>query len=143
MPNIVWIWLAAFVIFLILEIFTPAMIFVGFSIGALFSGGVAYFAPDAYYWQIGVFIIVSLALLPLTRKFATGISTEPPSKSNIDAMIDGVALVTKKIDPDLGGSVKFEGEVWRATANEEIEEGAKVVIKSVTGTKLNVERKIN
>ena len=38
----------------------------------------------------------------------------------VDALIGKVGLVTKAIDPDLGGQVRFEGEVWMATANERI-----------------------
>lgn len=141
MPNIVWIWLAAFVIFLILEILSPSMIFAGFAVGALISGIFGLFYPDAYYWQIGIFIAVTVLLLPLTRKIAKKITKDSPSQSNVDVMIGKVGLVTEAIDPDLGGKIKFEGEVWRATSDERIEVNEKVVINSVSGTKLNVERK--
>jgi membrane protein implicated in regulation of membrane protease activity len=141
MPSIVWIWLAAFVIFLIFEIFTPSMIFVGFAIGALVSGIFSLIYPDAFYWQIGIFIAVTVILLPLTRKMAKKITKESPSQSNVDAMIGKIALVTEAIDPDLGGKIKFEGEVWRATSDEKIEVNDKVVINSISGTKLHVERK--
>jgi membrane protein implicated in regulation of membrane protease activity len=56
-------------------------------------------------------------------------------------MIGKIALVTEAIDPDLGGKIKFEGEVWRATSDEKIEVNDKVVINSISGTKLHVERK--
>ena len=140
MPNIVWIWLAAFVIFLIIEIFMPSMMFVGFAIGALITGIIAFFVPEAYYWQIGIFIIVSVVLLPFTRKFAKKITKESPSLSNVDAMINQVVIVTEKIDPDLGGQIKFEGEIWRAVADEEIEAGEKVSVTSISGNKLHVKK---
>ena len=140
MPNIVWLWLAAFVIFLILELLTPSMIFAGFSIAALISGIFAYFLPDAYYWQIGIFIIASIILLPLTRNFVKRITTEEPSKSNIDALIGKVGRVTKAIDPDLGGQILFEGETWRATSSVPIAVNEKVKILSISGTKVLVEK---
>ena len=56
MPNIVWIWLAALVIFLILELMTPTLIFACFVIGSLVSGIYSIFDPAGYYWQIGIFI---------------------------------------------------------------------------------------
>lgn len=141
MPSIVWIWLAAFVIFLILEIFTPSMMFVGFAIGALISGIFGFFLPDAYYWQIGIFIAITVMLLPLTRKLAKKITKDSPSQSNVDAMIGKTALVTEDIDPDTVGKIKFEGEVWRATADEKIGANQKVVINSISGTKLHVSKK--
>lgn len=141
MPNIVWIWLAAFAIFLIFEILTPSMIFVGFAIGAFISGIFSFFFPGEFYWQIGVFIAVSVTLLPLTRKFAKKITRESPSKSNVDALIGKVGLVTKTIDSDLGGQVLIEGETWRATADETIEENEKVTVSSVVGTRVHVNKK--
>ena len=62
---------------------------------------------------------------------------------SVDAMIGKVGLVTEVIDPDFGGKIKFEGEIWRATADERIEANEKVIINSVSGTKLHVERKQN
>jgi len=143
MPSIVWIWLAAVVIFLIVEILSPSMMFVGFAVGAFVSGIFAWFMPEAYYWQIGIFVIVSLILLPFTRKFAKRITGEPPAQSNIDALIGKVALVTGDIDPDLGGKVFIQGETWRAVAEEKILINEKVVVEKVIGTKLHVKKKIS
>ena len=116
MPDVVWIWLAAFAIFLILEVITPSMLFIGFSIAALISGMFSYFYPESFYWQIGIFIIVSAILLPLTRRIAKKITKDSPQIANVDALIGKVGLVVKTIDPDLGGQVSINGEVWRASA---------------------------
>jgi len=111
MPGIVWIWLAAVVVFLILELATPTLIFACFVVGSLVSGVVSLFGPENYYLQIGVFVAVSVVLLPLTRSMAKKITKESPQKSNVDALIGKVGLVTKTIDPDLGGQVRFEGDL--------------------------------
>ncbi len=141
MPSIVWIWLAAVVIFLILELATPTLVFACFVAGSLVSGGVGFFYPDYYYLQIGVFVGVSVILLPLTRSLAKKITKESPQKSNVDALIGKVGLVTKAIDPDLGGQVRLRGEIWMATANQLIEQDSKVIVTSVSGTKVHVDRK--
>ena len=141
MPGIVWIWLAAVVIFLILELMTPTLIFACFVVGSLASGVVGFFYPDNYYLQIGIFVGLSVILLPLTRTLAKKITRESPQKSNVDALIGKVGLVTKAIDPDLGGQVRLEGETWMATANEKINENNKVIVTSVSGTKVHVEKK--
>jgi membrane protein implicated in regulation of membrane protease activity len=141
MPNIVWIWLAALVIFLILELMTPTLIFGCFVVGSLVAGLYGYFSPESYYVQIGLFIAVSVILIPLTRTLAKKITKESPSKSNVDALIGKVGLVTKAIDPDLGGQVKIEGEVWGALADEAIGLNDKVTVTSVQGTRLLVQKK--
>ena len=142
MPAIFWIWLVAFAIFLILEIFTPSMIFAGFAISALVSGIYSYMFPESYYWQIGIFIIVSGILLPVTRVFAKKMESKTAQVANVDALIGKVGLVTKKIDADLGGQILLEGENWRATADTEIDEQEKVVILKIVGTRVHVEKKV-
>ncbi|HDL00832.1 MAG TPA: NfeD family protein [candidate division Zixibacteria bacterium] len=142
MPNIVWIWLATFVVFLILEVLTPSMLFIGFSLSALVSGVFAYFFPESYYWQIGIFIVVSAILLPLTRKMAKRFTKESPQITNVDAIIGKVGLVIKTIDPDKAGQIKVNGEIWRAVSEELIQEHEKATILKIIGTTVYVEKKL-
>jgi len=142
MPNIVWIWLAAVVVFLILELMTPTLVFACFVAGSLVAGVLSVFYPENYYLQLGIFAGVSVILLPLTRSLARKITKPSPQKSNVDALIGKVGLVTKTIDPDLGGQVRLEGETWLATAGEKIDENTKVVVISVSGAKVHVERNV-
>ncbi|UCD64774.1 MAG: NfeD family protein [Candidatus Zixiibacteriota bacterium] len=142
MHNVVWIWLAGVIIFLILELMTPTLIFACFVAGSLVAGIVSLFYPEAYYWQVGVFVGISVILLPLTRTLAKKITRESPQKSNVDALIGKVGLVTRPIDPDLGGQVRIEGETWVATADEAIGADEKVTVTAVSGTKVHVEKKV-
>ncbi len=140
MSTMFWIWMAAAIIFLILELVSPALFFICFVAGAAVAGVYSFFSPGDYYWQIGVFVVVTLGLLPLMRMLAKRISSPMTQRSNVDALIGKTALVTKAIDPDLGGLVLVEGETWRAGAEVHIEEKAKVSIVRVSGTKLFVEK---
>ena len=143
MSTMFWIWMAAAVVFLIVELVTPSLIFICFTAGSLGAGLYAANAPEAYYWQMAIFVVVSVALIPLTRKFAKKITREGAPTSNVDRMIGEVALVTQAIDPDLGGKVKYEGEVWVAKAKTDpdtIPAQTKVRIVGVSGTKVRVER---
>ena len=140
MSTMFWVWAAAALVFLILELMTPTLVFACFVVASMAAGVYAYFSPEGYYWQIGTFVAVSAVLLPLTRTLARKITKPSPQKSNVDALIGKVGLVTKTIDPDLGGQVKIEGEVWMARAGEQIEENEKVTIISVSGAKVHVER---
>ncbi|MBU8934099.1 MAG: NfeD family protein [candidate division Zixibacteria bacterium] len=139
MSTTFWIWMAAAVVFLILELMSPSLFFICFVVGGIAAGILSYFSPDAYYWQIGLFIVVTLGLLPLTRSIAKKITKPAPQKSNVDALIGQIALVTKEIDPDLGGQVLIGGETWKALAEQRVEQDRKVKVISVTGVHVKVE----
>ncbi len=135
-----WIWMAAAAVFVIIEQFTPTMVFLSFAVASAVSGIYAQFKPQEYYWQIGIFIIVVVIVLPLSRKFAKRITKPQPRESNVDAMLAKPAVVTQTIEPDQPGKVKFEGEIWQATADERIEPPTKVTIARVEGTRVHVHR---
>ncbi len=139
MSGIVWIWLAAAVIFLIIELTTPTLIFVCFFAGALTSGVYSYFSPGQFYWQIGIFVIVSVALLPPTRILAKKLDKASAQKSNVDALVGQTGRVIRPINPDSGGQVQIGGEIWIASASSALAEGARIKVLSVSGTRLNVE----
>lgn len=141
MPTLFWIWLAAAAIFLIIEIATPSLVFACFVVGSIASAITAYLYPDSYLWQIAIFAVISMILIPLTRPLARKISIESPQKSNVDAMVNRTGMVVKAIDPDKDiGQVRVEGQVWQAQAAGKIEEGAKVKVTGVTGARLTVEK---
>ena len=140
MSGIVWIWLAAAIIFLIIELTTPTLIFVCFFAGALASGVYSYFSPDEFYWQIGIFVIVSVALLPPTRMLAKKLDKPSAQKSNVDALVGKTGRVIKSIEPDNGGQVQIGGEIWIASASSVMEEGARIKVLSVSGARLNVKK---
>ena len=132
--------MAAAVVFLIIELATPSFFFICFAVGAAATGIYGQFYPESYPWQIGIFIFVSAVLLPLSRKFANKISKPAPETSNVDRMINETAIVIKDIDPDDPGQIRYQGEIWRAEAEEKIEKEAKVTILSIAGTTVKVKR---
>jgi inner membrane protein len=141
MPTMFWIWLAVAAVFLIIELATPTMIFISFFAGAVAAALYSLGSPDGYYWQIGIFLIVSIILLPMMRRLAKKITRGPTRMSNVDRMIGGEALVVKAIDPDNDGRVRFEGELWAAKAERPIAENTRVIITSVSGVKVHVRPK--
>jgi len=140
MSTMFWIWMAAAAVFLILELVSPTFVFACFVAGSVGAGIYAYISPESYYWQLGIFIGITLVLLPLTRRLAHRITGPSAQKSNVDALIDQVAIVVKPIDPDLGGQVRLRGEIWLAHADEPIERDRKVRVVSVSGARLEVTR---
>ncbi len=140
MSGIYWIWLAAAVIFLIIELLTPSMLFICFVVGAVAAGGYSYFSPEQYYWQIGIFLLVSVSLIPPTRVLAKRLTKPSAQKSNVDALIGKTGKVIKSIGPDDGGKVQIGSEVWIAGADKIIAEGIRIKVVSVSGARLQVEQ---
>jgi membrane protein implicated in regulation of membrane protease activity len=138
--TLFWIWMAAAVVFLIIEQFAPTLVFLSFAVSAFVAGIYAQFYPQEMYWQVGIFVIVTVVVLPLSRKFAKRITKPQPRESNVDAMLGKTALVTQAIEPDHPGKVRFEGEIWQAMAAEHIEEKTKVEVLRIEGTRVHVRK---
>ncbi len=137
-----WFWLAALVLFIIMEAATSALVSLWFIGGALVSLMAAIFgAPE--WVQIVLFLLVSgcllLALRPLAKKYLIPRKTVTNARSNIGKE----AIVTETIDNLHGkGAVKIAGVFWsaRSAEDERIEEGAIVRIAEIEGAKVCVKR---
>ena len=140
MPTIFWLWLAAALIFLIVELTTPTLVFACFVVGAI-GAAVTSTMSDSYLIQTAVFAIISVILIPLTRNLAKKITKESPQKTNVDAMVGRPGVVTKKIDPALDvGQVRVDGQVWQAVAEGVIDADIKIKVDEVKGARLYVSK---
>ncbi len=139
-----WLWLIAFVVFLIAEIATVALTSIWFAAGALVAFIVSFFC-DTLWVQILVFLIVSLVMVIVTRPVANKFLNQNREKTNVDAMVGRQGVVTEAIDNlKAVGEVSISGQLWMArTADDTIRimEGAKVIVKEIRGVKLIVEEK--
>ena len=61
-------------------------------------------------------------------------------KSNTERLIGLKAKVTEDIDSHKIGTIKVNGEVWKAISNEEISKGEEVEIIGIEGVKLKVKK---
>lgn len=139
METMFWIWMAAALVFLIVEIGVPGLVFVCFATGAVGAAIYAQLTPESYLIQTGIFAVISIVLVPLTRKFAGKISSDTAQQSNIDALINQPAIVIKEINPlEEVGQVRIQGEIWSARSDCNIASGAKVTVVRVEGNRLHV-----
>lgn len=138
MYTSLFIWLAAALIFVVLEVFTPGFIFACFVVGSVVAG-VTSLLTDSYLIQGVVFGVVSLALIPLTRRFAARITKPAPVASNMDAFIGKTAFVKNEVS-STGGQIVVDDQVWQARSEATIAVGEKVRILSVEGAKVIVEK---
>ena len=134
-------WLILFVILLIIEIFTMGLTTIWFAGGALiaFLAGVLGFGTGI---QIAVFIVVSIALLVLTRPVAIKYFNQERQKTNAESLIGGQALVIEDIDTlQSQGRVEINGQEWSAKTDEpdgKIAKNTVVVVNGIQGVKLIV-----
>lgn len=140
-------WFAVALIFFILEIATPGFVLLWFGVGALVSGLLDLFGIHNTWTQTLVFVIVSIVLVTLSRTIFKNLfmrsSPGASLKTNMDAMIDKVGVVTETIDNELSaGRILIEGQDWsaRSADNMILEASSKVKITSFEGAKLIVKK---
>jgi membrane protein implicated in regulation of membrane protease activity len=137
MEKVIWVWLAAAVIFIVVEIFAPGFIFACFVVGAI-AAGLTALITDSYIIQGIVFAVVSLILIPLTRPLAAKITKPSPVLSNVDGLIGKIGYVKKEVS-EAAGQVVVDDQVWQARADKTIAVEAKVKVLSIDGNKMKVE----
>ena len=136
-------WLAAFVVFIGIEIGTMALTTIWFAGGAL-AAFLVTFTGAGIELQLAVFFIVSLALLIFTRPFALKFINKDAVKTNVESLVGRTARVTSRIDNDLAtGTAVVNGQEWTARSADgtPIAEGAMVEIKEIKGVKMMVAEK--
>lgn len=130
--------LAAF--FIIAEIFTAGFFILWFGVGAAAAGAAALLGLG-FGWQLGIFIIVSLALFLLSRKISTKLVKAQPPGIGADRFVEQEAIVIEEINNRNGkGRVRVKSEEWRAESADGsiIPPETRVRVIGVTGTRLIV-----
>ena len=138
----IYTWIAAILVFLVVEAATVGLVSIWFAFGSLCALIAA--ALGAGIWiQIGLFIVVSavvmIVLRPLARKYIN-VRRKP---TNADRVIGMICPVTEDIDNIAGtGAVTVDGKAWtaRSANGEKIARGDLVRPVSIQGVKLIVEK---
>ncbi len=138
-------WVAALVVFLIVEAVTAGLVSIWFVFGSLVALICA--ALGAAVWlQIFWFVIVSVVTLVLTRPLVKRYVDSRSVATNADRCIGRTAVVTERIDNlAAAGAVKLDGVVWTARSTDDavaIETGERVTVRAIEGVKLIVERTV-
>ena len=134
------VWGALMILFLIVEGATAGLASIWFALGAL-AALVAALLKAPIWLQIVLFLIVSIAVLILTRPLARKYINSRSQATNADRVIGMTGRVRETIDNIAGtGAVFVGGKLWTArTADSEIiPEGALVRADAIEGVKLIV-----
>ncbi|MGE5422335.1 MAG: NfeD family protein [Ignavibacteriales bacterium] len=139
-PALVWVLIG--IAAGIIEVFTLGLWFLWLSLaGLLVSLGAKLHILNTWGAQIFTFAILTIFFIFVTRPLVMKVFKTKDVKSNVDSLIGATGLVIQDIAPLHTGQIKLYGEVWTATADQEITTGSEVVILSVEGVKLKVEVK--
>ena len=135
-----WNWLIAGMILLGLELLAPGMFLVWLGLAAFVVGLVSFMVDWSWQTQIIVFAIVSLALVPLWRRFARAgahSSDAPFLNRRTEALVGREFTLDKPIVGGVG-SVRVDDTVWRVSGSD-CAAGTRVRVARIEGANLFVE----
>ena len=135
------LWIAAAVVFGLIEAATAQILTLWFCIGSI-GAIIAYTLGASLTVQIIVFVAVSLLTLVIARPYLRRFTKTKVQPTNLDMCIGQQALVTERISNlDGTGQAKIRGTIWTARSSDGsvIEPGALVKVLSIEGVKLIVE----
>ena len=134
------LWLALLVLFIVAEASTVTMVSIWFAAGSLAALVVALLGGK-FWLQIVLFLAVSAVFLALLRPIARKHFTPRITRTNVDAIIGKICLVTTDIDNVASaGQVKIGDVEWTARSADgtPIPAGTQVKIQQVEGVKVYV-----
>lgn len=136
----VWVWLAVFVIAIIIEASTNDLVSIWFSIGSLVSLCLSFATP--IWVQVVVFVVVSGVALICTRPLVKKLMKNQIRKTNSDEFIGKRVKTIKEISKFTPGEIKINGVVYTAIlpsdSDEVIKEDTVVEIITIIGNKVVV-----
>ena len=135
-----YFWLAACILFSVVEAATVSLTSIWFAVGALVSLIAAVLGAEIWL-QVTLFLLASAVSLALTRPLAKKLLGKRRVPTNTDRVLGKTAEVTEAIDNIAGaGAVYVDGKTWsaRSRSGEVISAGALVQVLSIEGVKLMV-----
>lgn len=142
MEQYLWIiWLAIFVIAVVVEASGPSLVSIWFALGALVTLIISFLAP--WWVQLIVFIVVSAAALFTLRPILNKYFRINKFKSNVDGLEGKEGYVLEEISFLKPGVVKIGDVKWNAVPikkEETILVGAVVEVVTIEGNKLIVKK---
>ncbi len=142
-PELIWFLIG--LVLMLLEFVLPGFIIFFFAVGAWIVALICLFADISINAQLILFLAASILLLLSLRKWMRGVFVGykkygRPSDDDVSEFVGKRAVVTRRIDPVMGGKVELHGTSWNAETDgdEPVEEGAAVQVTGKHGLTLKV-----
>ena len=141
----IMVWVAAFIILVVLEISTFQLVTIWFAAGSIAAFIAALFKAPIEV-QLILFLCVSFLCLLLVRPFASRMMKKDTVKTNADSLVGETAVITADITGENSlGKASIRGQEWTAAAEDPAEHfkaGEKVTVSAIRGVKLIVKRRV-
>ena len=140
-----WLWLVFVIVGLLLVLLELIvgvetgfdLVFIG---SAFILGGLVAWPFHSWVLSLIATSIICIAYVAIGRRYVHRWTAVSKAKTNIDAIIGREGIVLKSIAKNFDGRVKVGNERWRARAEEDIKEGDEIIVTSVSGSTLIVEK---
>jgi len=140
-----WLWLVFVVVGLILVLLELIvgvetgldLVFIG---SAFIIGGLATWPFHSWWLTLVVTSAICVAYVVLGRRYIHQWTAVKRVRTNIDTIIGQQGIVLKTISRNVDGLVKIGNEQWRARADQDIEQGEEIIVTSISGVTLIVNK---
>ena len=144
MEQYMWIiWLALFVVMLVIEGAGPGLVSIWFSFGALIALLVSFIPGVAWWIELIVFVVVSVATLLALRPVVKRFYKRNNIRTNVDSFVGKRGYVIEDITFLKPGAIKIGDVSWTAIPvdnNEKILENEVIEVVAINGNKLVVKK---
>ena len=142
MDYMIWVWLAAAVVFGIVEALTAGLVSIWFVAGSA-AALIGAFLGAGLGAQVALFVVVSAAALAVTRPLVRRYTAGKAVPTNLDRVLGDSGKVMETIDNEnSSGAVYVDGKTWtaRSDGGDVIPAGAAVKVLRMEGVKLFVKK---
>lgn len=144
MDNMLFIWLIALIVLIVVELATMGLTTIWFALGALVAAiTAALHAPVVL--QVVLFLVISIVSFIFTRPLAVKYFNRDRVRTNVESLIGRQGVVISEINNVEGiGQIQVGGQEWSARTRMDsmtVPVGTVVVVYAVNGVKLIVEPK--
>lgn len=142
--DYLWVfWIAIAIIAVVIELNTTDLSSIWATVGGLVAMVISLFCK-LWWVQLIVFMAITLLGILLIRPYVKRYVKRNEIKTNSDALVGKIGVVTMEISDGNVGAVKVEGKEWSALAKnseDSIFKDSKVEILAIDGVKLIVKEK--
>ncbi|MEZ5786018.1 MAG: NfeD family protein [Xanthobacteraceae bacterium] len=134
-----WNWFVIGGILLIAEVLVPGVFLLWLGLAALIVGAISLLVDWPWQLQVVVFAALSLASVPLWRRFSAESKTDQPFLNRrTEALIGRIFTLERPIVGGVG-AVSVDDTIWRVTGAD-APAGSRIKVTRVDGATIYVER---
>jgi len=128
------IWIIVGVICLIIDLLMAPLFMLWVGGGCFVAALVAWLLPLVPWAPWAAFFVSTSVLLALGRPLARRMQEKDLTPSNVDSLVGREGIVLETIDPLANsGRVRVGSDEWRARADQRIEAGERITVRSIEG----------